>query len=331
MKKLGIALVGLGWYSATELGPALRLTEHCRLAGVVGSSREKGRKWAAEYGFPERNVYTFEELAKVGDNPDIDIVYLVTPNAQHAGQMITVAQARKHLICEKPISTTVADAERAIAAVKAAGIRHSVGYRMHFDPYHQELMRLARERTFGAFTRMRGDLSIVIDQKVWRTERTLAGGGPIMDVGIYVIQAACLAANASPIAVTAKEQPKTRPDIFSDVEEAMAWTMEFPDGAVCEASTSYRASVDFFRAEGAGGWIEISPAFAFRGEAGRTSRGELKFAPVNQQARQMDDFARCVIEGRESRVSLDLGLRDMKIIEAIYASARTGKRVAVKA
>jgi glucose-fructose oxidoreductase len=330
MKKLGIAIVGLGWYSENELAPALQLTQHCRLAGVVGGSREKGRQWAAKYGFPERNIYAYDELARVADNPDIDIVYLVTPNSEHAEQMITVAKARKHLICEKPITTNVADAERAIAAVKAAGIRHSVGYRLHFDPYHQELMRVARERTFGAFTRMKGDLSIMIDQKVWRTKRALAGGGPIMDVGIYVIQAACMAAQATPVAVTAKERPKTRPDIFADVEEAMEWTMEFADGATCEASTSYRAGVDFFRAEGPGGWIEISPAFAFRGLAGKSSRGPLKFEPVSQQARQMDDFARCVLENRESRVSLDLGLRDMKIIEAIYEAARTGNRTLVR-
>jgi glucose-fructose oxidoreductase len=332
MKKLGVALVGLGWYSENELAPALRLTQHCRLAGVVCGAAEKGRRWAAKFNFPERNVYATEELAQVADNPDIDIVYLVTPNAHHADQMITVAKARKHLICEKPITTTVADAERAIAAVKAAGIRHSVGYRLHFDPYHQELMRLARERTFGAFTRMKGDLSIVVDKKAWRTERALAGGGPIMDVGIYVIQAACMAAGGvAPVAVTAREGLKTQPDIFTDVEEAMSWTMEFADGAIAEGSTSYRAGVDFFRAEGPGGWFELGPAFAFRGLAGRTSQGPLKFDPtVNQQARQMDDFALCVLENRESRVPLELGLRDMKIIEAIYESARTGKRVAVR-
>jgi glucose-fructose oxidoreductase len=332
MKKLGVALVGLGWYTTNELGPALRLTQHCRLAAVVGGSPEKGKQWARDYGFSEQNVYSYQELAKLADNPDIDIVYLVTPNSEHAEQVITVAKTGKHLICEKPITTTVPDAERALAAVRAAKIHHSIGYRMHFDPYHQELMRLAREKTLGAFTKMSGALSIVVDKKVWRTERALAGGGPIMDVGIYVIQAACIAAGGvAPVAVSAKEGPKTRPDIFTDVEEAMTWTMEFADGAICEASTSYRTSTDFFRAEGPNGWIELSPAFGFRGLAGKTSRGPLKFEPVNQQARQMDDFALCVLENRPSRVPFEMGLRDMKIIEAIYEAARTGRRTGVRA
>lgn len=331
MKKLGVALVGLGGYSTDELGPALKLTQHCQLAGVVTGSAEKGRRWAREYGFPEQNVYGYETMARMADNPGIDIVYVVTPNALHARHVMAAAGAGKHVICEKPFTVTVAEAEDALAAIRTAGVRHAMGYRLHFDPYHRELIRLARGAELQAFTKMRGGFAITIDQKAWRTERTLAGGGPIMDVGIYVIQAACMAQNEmAPIAVTAREEPKTRPDIFSDVEEAMTWTMEFAGGATCEATTSYRSNVDQFRAEAAAGWIEIGPAFGYRGLRGRTSRGPLTFEPsVNQQARHMDDFARCILENRPSCVPLEMGLRDMKIIDAIYMAAKTGRRTAV--
>jgi len=332
-KKLGVALVGLGSYAGGQLAPALRLTKNCRLAGVVTGNPTKGASWAKKYDFPEKNIYSYDTMARIADNPDIDIVYVVTPNALHAQQVIAAAKAGKHVISEKPFTTSVADAEAAIAACRAAKVKLSIGYRLHFDPYHEELRRHAREQDFGAFTKVTGGFSFMMGTKVWRADKKLSGGGPIMDLGIYFIQGACMAANGvAPVAVTAKTGPITRPDIFTDVEETMNWTMEFAGGLVAEGTTSYEGSLNRIRAEAPKGWIELEPAFNYRGLSGRTNTGRLRFdPPVNQQALQMDDFAQCIREGRESRVPGELGLRDMKIIEAIYESARTGKRTLVKA
>ena len=195
------------------------------------------------------------------------------------------------------------------------------------------MRRHARERDFGAFTKVTGGFSFVMPQRVWRADKKLAGGGPIMDLGVYFIQGSCMAANgAAPVAVTAHEGPKTRPDIFLDVEETMIWTMEYAGGMVAEGVTSYRQNLNKIRADAPKGWIEIEPAFGYRGLGARTGAGALHFdPPVNHQALQMDDFAQCIREGRESRVPGEMGLRDMKIIEAIYESARTGKRTLVQA
>src|SRR3954469_18921101 len=138
-RKLGVALVGLGYYSTRELAPALRLTEHCKLAGVVTGTPAKGTKMAAEYGFPEANVYGYDTMARMADNRDIDIVYVVTPNGLHAEHCIAAAKAGKHVITEKPMANSVADCDAMIAACKKAGVKLSVGYRLHFDPFHEEL------------------------------------------------------------------------------------------------------------------------------------------------------------------------------------------------
>ena len=339
-RKLGVALVGLGAYSRGQLGPALKETQHCRLAGVVTGDRAKGLQWATEHGFPETSVYGYDTMARLADNRGIDIVYVVTPNGLHAEHAIAAAKAGKHVICEKPMANTVAECDAMLAACRAAQVRLSIGYRLHFDPYHREMMRLAREKDFGAFTKMKGDRGFVMRTKAWRAEKKLAGGGPMMDLGVYIIQGACMASPAAglgsienaPVAVTATEIPKTRPDIFADVEEGTRWTMEFPGGAACEAFTSYAHQADTFRVEGDKGWLEFKQrAFTYRGAVVETSRGKLDVGPfVNQQALQMDDFARCVQEGRESRVPGEMGRRDMVIVEAIYESVRTGKRTLVK-
>lgn len=332
-KKLGVALVGLGSYSAGQLGPALRETKFCRLAGVVTGSRAKGEKWANDYGFSPKSVYGYDTMAQLADNPEIDIVYVVTPNSMHAENVIAAAKAGKHVISEKPFTTTAAEAEAAMAACRAAKVKLSIGYRLHFDPYHQELMRMAKDREFGGFTQGRGSFSFTMGRKVWRADKKLAGGGPVMDLGVYLIQDACMAAGGiAPIAVTAKAGPKTRSEIFSDVEETMNFSLEFPNGFKFDGDTSYSQNANRSHAESSKGFIHIEPAFGYTGMNCQTHRGPVHFdVQARLQTLQMDDFAQCVMENRESRVPGEMGLRDMKVIDAIYESARTGKRVEIKA
>ncbi|HUR60128.1 MAG TPA: Gfo/Idh/MocA family oxidoreductase [Opitutaceae bacterium] len=193
-KKLGLALCGLGNYARGQLEPALKLTQHCHLTGVVTGSREKGVQWAKDHGFPEKNIYHYDTMAELADNPDIDIVYVVTPNALHARHTIAAAKAGKHVICEKPMALNAAECDTMIAACKAANVRLSIGYRLHFEPHTQELKRLAKDKDFGAFMKMSGGNGFRMQRKVWRADYKLSGGGPLMDMGIYSVQAACIAA-----------------------------------------------------------------------------------------------------------------------------------------
>jgi glucose-fructose oxidoreductase len=331
-RKLGVALCGLGGYSRGQLGPALRETKQCRLAGVVTGSREKGEQWSRDYGFSDKAIYGYDTMQRMADNPEIDIVYVVTPNSIHAENVIAAARAGKHVICEKPMANTVAECDAMLAACRAAGVKLSMGYRLHFDPNHREMIRLAREKDFGAFDRMDSlrsfNLGLRDGKKPWRATRALAGGGPLMDLGVYVVQAACMAKEeAMPVAVTAMELPKKRPEFFTDVEETLQFQMHFADGAVCDAITSYEQTGNTFRAAGPNGWIRLEPAFSYRGIKTTTSRGLIEFPTINQQAVQMDDFAACILAGRESIIPGEMGRRDMVIIEAIYEAARTGKRV----
>jgi glucose-fructose oxidoreductase len=331
-KKLGVALVGLGGYSTGELGPALRETQFCRLAGVVTGSREKGEQWARDYGFAPKSIYSYDTMARIADDPGIDIVYVVTPNGLHAEHAIAAAKAGKHVILEKPMCNTVAECDAVLAACRAAKVRHSIGYRLFWDPYHAELRRLARTEEFGPFKKMKGDRAFVMNTWRWRADKKLAGGGPLMDLGIYLIQGACMAKNGvAPAFVTAHELPKTRPDISRDTEETLQWTMEWPDGAVAELSTSYQQNFDHFRAEGAKGWIDFQEhAFGYKVGAVETSRGALHYPGPYQQALQMDDFSQCIQTGRATPVPGEMGRRDLAIIEAIYRASASGRREPVK-
>lgn len=327
-KKLGIALVGLGTYSEKQLGPALKETAYCRLAGVVSGSPEKCEKWRLRYNLKNENIYNYKNFDEIRSNRDIDIVYVVLPNSMHAEYVIRAAQAGKHVICEKPMATTAEDCHRMIEACRKARVKLSVGYRLHFDPFNMEMMRLGQQKIYGPIERVIVKDGIDVGEKnQWRLNRELAGGGPLMDVGIYCVQGALYTVGELPTAVKARFQPKTDPKKFSDVEEGIEWEMDFPGGvkAICE--TSYNKEADLLRAETASGWFELQPAYAYNGLSGMTSEGRMTVISINQQAAQMDDFALCIQTQSETRVPGEMGLRDVQILLAIYESARTQRKV----
>ena len=329
-RKLGVALLGLGRYAAGELGPALKQTKLCYLAGVVTGHPEKGEKWAAEYDLKKTNIYSYESLDRIADNKEIDIVYVVTPPGLHPEFAIRAAKAGKHVISEKPMATSVADCDRMIAACKAAGVQLGIGYRLHYDPYHLEMQRLGKETELGRFTKISGSFGYVMREREHRTDKKLAGGGPLMDLGIYIVHGACMATGSTPIYVTAKEEPKLNPELFNEVEETISFTLEFPHGENCEGLASFNRGANQFHLEGKKGWMDLKNAFSYRGITVASSRGPLNHPVTNQQAAQMDDFADCILTGRPTSVPGELGRRDIAILMAIYEAARTGKRVKVE-
>jgi len=327
-RKLGIALLGLGQYATEWLGPALRKTELCSLVGVITGNAEKAKEWSIAYHLAPQNLYDYDEFDDVATNEEIDVVYVVTPPALHVDFVIRAANAGKHVICEKPMATTVVDCDRMIAACRAAKVQLGIGYRLHFDPYHREMARLSHNEELGPFTKITGAFSVVLDQRGFRTNVAL-GGGPLLDTGIYPLHSACVVAHANPSHVTAFRGPKLKPTLFDEVEESISWSMEFPNGARCDATASFNQEQNYFRIEGDKGWVELKPAFSAERIFGATSQGVLNHPPVNQQALLMDDFADCIRTGRQSTVPGELGRRDIQIISSIYESADSGKRVRI--
>jgi predicted dehydrogenase len=327
-KKLGIALVGLGSYSKEQLAPALRETQHCYLAGIVTGTPAKINEWKEQYAIADENIYNYENFDSIKGNPLIDIVYIVLPNSMHTEFVIRAAKAGKHVICEKPMAVTVEDCDQMIAACKEAGKMLSIGYRLHFEPYNQEMMRLGREKQFGAIQKIKSENGMGSTEG-WRLNKALAGGGPLMDLGIYCIQGARYTTGMEPIAVRAQFGPTKDHEKFKDVEESIDWQMEFPDDIIAECTTSYSKEMSLLRVEAEKGFFELSPSFFYEGIQGKTSEGNMNFPQVNQQARQMDDFALAVLHNRPTPVPGEMGRLDVMILRAIYEAAEKGERVVI--
>jgi predicted dehydrogenase len=328
--KLGIALVGLGNYSNGQLGPALLQTEHCYLAGIVTGTPSKIPAWKEKYNIPEKNIYNYENYDSIKDNPDIDIIYVVLPNSMHAEYTIRGFEAGKHVICEKPMAITVEDCNKMIEAAKKAKKNLSIGYRLHFEPYNLEMARLGTQKVYGDLKKISGGFGFRAGPSQWRLTQKYAGGGPLMDVGIYVIQAMCYTSGMEPIAVTAQEGVKTDLEKFKDVEQSLTWQFEFPNGLVGEGRTSYADGMNFLKAEAEKGIFELTSAFNYTGQRGATPEGAMNFPHINQQAKQMDGIALSIKNNKVSIVPGEMGRRDVKYLQAVYEAMRTGRRIEIR-
>jgi predicted dehydrogenase len=333
-KKLGFALAGLGMLSTNQIAPALQKTSYCRLAGIITGTPSKADTWKAKYNIPAKNIYSYDTMARLADNPDIDVVYVVTPNALHAEHTIKAAQAGKHVLCEKPMEVSAKKCQQMIDACKKADRKLAIGYRCQFEPHNRECIRLAREKAFGNIKVVEAGFGFRIGDPAkfphikWRLEKALAGGGALMDVGIYALQATRYLTGEEPILVSALET-KTDPVKFKEVDESITWQLKFPSGVIAYCSTTYLVGgINRYTACCENGWFGLDPAYSYSGIKGRRSDGkDINFDQIDQFAAEMDDFAQCILNNNPTKVSGEEGLRDVKILMAIYESIKTGRAV----
>jgi len=330
-KKLNIALVGLGRY-AGYLAEGLQEAQYCRLAGIVTGTPSKAVDWKKRYNIPDANIYNYQNFDSIKNNKDIDAVYIVLPNSMHKEFAIRTAEAGKQVIVEKPMAITVADCEEMIAACKKAGLQMAIGYRLHYEPYNMEMKRLGQEKVFGQVRLVEASLGYKTgDPNEWRLKKALAGGGPLMNVGIYCVQASRYITGEEPLSVTAQFGPVTDPDLFKEVETSVTWQLDFPSGALANCTSTYNCGIDRLYASADNGSFELSPAISYGPFQGKTSKGELHFPETNQQAVQCDEIAKVLLTGKQlpSHITGEEGLKDIKIMQAIYEAARTGKKVSI--
>lgn len=320
-KKLGIALVGLGYYSTDLLAPALQLTKNCELRGIVTGSPEKIPVWKKKYGIKDKNVYNYQNFDTIANNPDIDVIYVVLPPSMHAEYTIRAAKAGKHVWCEKPMAPSVADCEAMIKACKDNKVKLAIGYRCQHDPNIQAYMKAGKERPFGK-VRMVTSAAGYFDGRTnhWKQNKAL-GGGVMGDMGVYALQGARLATGEEPISVLAQAST-TRPKVYHEVEETMMFQLEFPSGARAACHTSFGINMNYLQVNYEKGWLKMEPHSSYRGNKGSMSNGTIINFPIeNQQAKQMDEDAMALKNNTDLIVPGEEGLRDILVVEAIYKSA----------
>ncbi|WP_276374858.1 Gfo/Idh/MocA family oxidoreductase [Chryseolinea sp. H1M3-3] len=329
-EKLGVALVGLGYYSTDLLAPALQLTQKCSLAGIVTGTPAKAEKWKQQHNIPDKNIYNYQNFDSIANNPDIDVIYIVLPPSMHAEYSIRAAKAGKHVWCEKPMAMTEAECKSMIDAAKKNKVTLAIGYRLHHEPNTQRIIQIRKDLVYGkvlSTSAAAGYRDNRTDH--WKQKKSL-GGGAMYDMGVYSLNAARYATGLEPIAVSAKGST-TRPEIYKEVEETMNFDLEFPGGVTAKCETTFGRGVNTLETKFANGWYKLEPFQQYSGQRGITSDGKVLDAVIpNQQAKQMDDDATSILNGTPLLVPGEEGMKDIKVVEAIYKSAASqGARVKV--
>ena len=334
-RKLGYAIVGLGGYGLGVIIPQFANCRHSRLAAVVSGDPIKAKRVAAQNGLPDRSIYNYQNFDTIRDNPDVDIVYVCLPNSMHAEYTIRAAAAGKHVMCEKPMAISVRECEEMIAACKKAGKKLMIGYRCHFEPTNLEAIRLAASGAIGQRKYFRSEHGFTQgDPSRWRLKRALSGGGSLMDIGIYALNASRYMTGEEPVAVYAHEVTDRSDPRFHEVEDRIEFELEFPSGVIASCMSMYNANQNHILLVGDKGRVELEPATRYSGNrlwTGRDGR-ETEVTPppgpgATHFAAQLDHLVECIRQDKEPIVSGEEGLRDMRLIEAIYRSAREKKRI----
>jgi glucose-fructose oxidoreductase len=295
------------------------------LRGIVTGTPAKIPVWQERYGILDRNVYEYSSLSQIANNPEIDVVYVVVPTGLHAQYAIAAAEAGKHVWCEKPMAMTADECQRMIDACRNNRVSLSIGYRMQHEPNTQTVIRFGREMPYGAIRSVR---AVAADhtggEQSWRMVRSM-GGGALYDMGVYAINAIRYASAEEPVRVVRARQWADRPELFREVDESTEFELELPSGATAYGKASRFQPENVLRVEAQNGWYQLEPMQSYEGVQGETSDGQRLDQTIdNQQARQMDDDALAILEGRPPLVPGEEGQRDIRLVQAIIQSAQTG-------
>lgn len=327
---LRVAIMGLGGYG-TRVAEAMQQCTKAKLAGVISGTPSKIKAWQSKYNIPVEDCYNYENFDEIKNNPDIDAVYVITPNGLHHDEVIRVARAGKNVICEKPMAINASQATEMIEACKKAHVKLLVGYRLHFEPHTLKIINMRQQGDFGKILFFQGLSGFTIgDPTQWRLNKSLSGGGSMMDIGIYSVNGARYMVGEDPVWVTAQETKNDPVKFKEGIDETMLFQFGFPSGAVASCLSTYSMNnLDRFFLNGSNGFAELMPATGYGPIRGKTNQGELVADDVTHQTVQMDEMADIILRDKKPLVPVDgeEALKDLKIIDAIYEAAKTGRKV----
>ena len=336
-ERVGFAVMGLGRLTLGEILPAFSSCHLAKPVALISGRLEKARLTAQGYGIGEDALFTYDDIQRLADRPDIQAVYVVTPNALHAEQVETLAAAGKHILCEKPMAKSSAEAQRMIAACQKAGVKLMIAYRCHYEPFNQAVRHLVQSGELG-----RPKLVEAINTQVqgsadqWRLKLELAGGGALPDIGLYCLNGTRAVLGEEPESLFAQMISPPNDPRYKDLDETFSFMLRFPSGVIANCATSYGAyETKDLRIQLEKGWITLENAFSYTGHRLRIGQrqgnhktvNEWRLPAENQFALEIDHFAHCILNDLTPRTPGEEGLRDQKLMEALYDSARTGRMI----
>lgn len=332
-KKVRWAIVGLGKLALEEVMPAFAQCLYSQPTALVSGHPDKARQVAEFYGIDPKRIYNYDNFDKIAEDDQIDVVYNILPNHMHAEFSNRAMAAGKHVLCEKPLTGTVAEARSMVATAKKTGRKLMTAYRLRYEPFNMKAIEILRSGELGKIDTIEAQNFQTTEPPNIRLSRKTAGG-PLGDVGIYCLNATRYLTGEEPAEASAMAHKPSEDERFAEVPESVLFQLRFPSGilAMCGCGFGSQESRRF-RVNCTKGWLELQNAFAYRGQRMLVSKEkqttEYQIRPVDHFQGEMDHFSQCVLENKEPLTPGEEGLRDMLHMAWIDEAARTGQRVQI--
>jgi predicted dehydrogenase len=331
-KRIGYAVVGLGRIAQGAVLPDFAHAKKSKLIALVSSDPAKAKRLARKVG--AAHYYAYDSYDACLQNPKVQAVFIASANGAHASETIRAAEAGKHVLCEKPMANTVAECRSMIEACGRHQVRLMIAYRKYFEPGSVALKNLITTGKLGKPKMIQSSFTFQLrPEKSWHFSQDVAGGGSLVDVGVYCVNSVRWLLDEYPTEVSgyawALDQRR-----FSEVDENIAFQLKFPSGVIAQASSSFAAAKQsFVRVLGTEGWAALDPAFTY--DDPRRLFGQVKgrwfereYPVMHEFALELDALADCIQRNRDPEPDGVEGARDVAIMDAIYRAARQGKPVA---
>jgi glucose-fructose oxidoreductase len=329
-RKVRYAVVGLGHISQVAVLPAFKSAKNSELVALVTGDPAKQKSLSKKYCV--ERVYTYDQYDECLSQ-GVDAVYLAVPNHLHREYAVRAAKAGVHILCEKPMAVTEKECKEMIAAAEKNRVKLMVAYRLHFDEANLEAIKLAGNGKLGEVRVFSSDFSQQVPKGNIRvSERTSRGGGPVYDMGVYCINATRYLLRSDPVEVlaTIANNGEAR---FRNTEEMASVIMRFPNDQLAHFTCSFGAAdMSRYTLVGTKGILTADPAYDYAAPLKHaiTVNGKTKtrtFPKRDQFAAEIFYFSDCILNNRQAEPSGLEGLADVRIVEAIYRSAKSGKAV----
>ncbi len=332
-KQIRYAVVGLGYFAQTAVLPAFaHAKKNSKLVALVSDDPQKLTKLGKKYKVDIRGSYDmYEDILKSGE---VDAVYIVLPNKLHLEYTLRAASQKKHVLCEKPLAVTADECQSMIDACESAHVKLMTAYRLHFEQTNLKVIDLVQKKKIGEPRFFNALFSMQVKEGNIRLDSDL-GGGTLYDIGIYCLNAARNVFKAEPIEVTALSE-SSNDRRFKEVDEMTSVVMRFPGNRLASFTSSFGAAdISRYEIVGTKGSICVDPAFefaaglAFELKVGKNTKTS-SFKKRDQVAPEIEYFSNCILNNRKPEPSGKEGLADVRVIEALYESARIGKSIILK-
>jgi predicted dehydrogenase len=335
-EKVGFAVVGLGAIAQGAVLPAFRNAKRARLVALVSRDKRKAEKLARKFG--AETAYGAEQFGACLENPEVTAVYLATPQSEHLSATVAAARAGKHVLSEKPLGVTAEQSAEMVRVCEECGVQLMTAYRKYYEPSALYLKSLVQSGKLGKIDVIHtsfSELHVPGRSLPWLLDSKVAGGGPLMDLGVYCVNTSRWLVEEDPVEVSAHSWKKDE-ERFRSVEEGISFRMHFASGLVVQGTSTYSAAISsFVFVQGTKGWACLTPAFPFDEERRLTGKiggkwFEKKFRVVDEFAPELDAFVAAIRTKKIVEPDGRQGHRDMIILEAIYESARKKEPVGIR-